>query len=159
MSASETKPVDTTVDVTLPPGVLIVDDIRSIVATISVIVERDGCVAYAASGLEEAARYLEDEKTLQTLRMVFLDIELGAHLGFDVYKIIRAKNCYLPVVFMSGGSYNKLLFPILADDHCASFMAKPFDVATIRLLLRSPLAWGGDVSKLLHGTQQRDAFV
>lgn len=130
-------------------NILVLDDTPEIIRVLDRFARMEGYGSMQAESIGKAYEYLRDEESFASLRMAFLDIEVGTGLGFEIYNAIRVKNPGLPIVIMSGSFYHKLLYPILACDDCVSFLPKPFTMQSIRHLMREPLALGGDMSQLL----------
>jgi len=130
--------------------ILILDDMQEINAIMNRFARLEGFAVHVAESNAQAFDFIRDEHIFSGLRMAFLDVEVGEDLGFEVYNAIRSRSMTLPVIIMSGSSYHKMLYPILAYDACASFLAKPFSMQTIRHLMREPLSWGGDMTKLFQ---------
>ncbi|HMO49679.1 MAG TPA: response regulator [Kiritimatiellia bacterium] len=126
------------------------DDMREILTLVMRFAHMEGYSALAVDNVHDACSQIASDEIFASLRMAFLDIEVGQDLGFEVYNRIRAKSASFPVVIMSGSVYHKTLYPMLAYDNYVSFMPKPFDMRTVRHLMREPSAWGGDVSRLFQ---------
>jgi len=140
-------------------SILVLDDKCEIINIIVGFARMEGFGAFTSGCNAEALQHIFNEEKFAALRMVFLDMEVGADHGLDVYHIIRAKSSTLPIVIMSGSTCHQELNPILTFDVCASFMAKPFESSTVRNLIQDPLAWGGDCSRLIRTAYTFDGSI
>lgn len=81
------------------PKVMVVDDDESILKTTELILEEEGYQAEPCSTGEEAI-----DKTNNDIYAVVLDINMPGLTGLQVFKKIKAKNPYVPIIFHTGST-------------------------------------------------------
>lgn len=114
--------------------ILLVEDDKSIVSTLTEFLTTKGFWVKSASGQKKALEYLEKEK----FDLVLLDVSLSDGNGFSVCSAVKAEY-NIPVIFLtaSGDEYSTVTgFEVGADD----YIAKPFRprelVSRIKNILR-----------------------
>lgn len=81
------------------PKVMVVDDDESILKTTELILKEEGYQAEPCLTGEEAI-----DKTNNDIHAVVLDINMPGLTGLQVFKKIKAKNPYVPIIFHTGSA-------------------------------------------------------
>ena len=79
------------------PKVLVVDDEESVLAMTGLILKEEGYQVEPCSTGEEAI-----DKINKSIHAVVLDINMPGLTGLQVFKKIKAKNPYVPIIFHTG---------------------------------------------------------
>ena len=118
--------------------ILLVEDDRSILTTLTAFLEAEGFAVKTASGQTKALELAAQGQ----FDLVLLDVSLADGNGFAVCKAIKAEYG-LPVIFLtaSGDEFSTVTgFELGADD----YIAKPFRPRELISRIRNVLRWGED---------------
>jgi PAS domain S-box-containing protein len=123
-----------------PSGtVLVVDDEESLRAVIRQILERMGFgeILVAADGVEAVATFLGRSADID---VVLLDLTMPRLDGREVYTAIRRTGARVPIVFTSAYGADQVADLVARGE--ASFVQKPFRIATLREAITAALERG-----------------
>ena len=115
------------------PSILIVDDEKSVLKTLSVLLKRLGRVLTAQTG-KEALDILRSGE----IDLVLLDVRLPDISGMDVLKEIKALDESTMVIMLTAVSDTKTAVQSMKFG-AYDYITKPFDVAELRALLNKAL--------------------
>jgi DNA-binding NarL/FixJ family response regulator len=125
--------------------VLVVDDDADFRAFVRALLEAGGYRVVEAAGADEALNGIEPEPSL-----VVLDVAMSPTSGYEVCRVLRARESDLPILFVSGEQTEPLDrvagLTLGADD----YLVKPFEpgelLARVQALLRRRLPQRGATS-------------
>jgi DNA-binding NarL/FixJ family response regulator len=125
--------------------VLVVDDDADFRAFVRALLEGGGYRVVEAAGADEALNGIEPEPSL-----VVLDVAMSPTSGYEVCRVLRARESDLPILFVSGEQTEPLDrvagLTLGADD----YLVKPFEpgelLARVQALLRRRLPQRGATS-------------
>ena len=113
--------------------ILVADDNRDLVLSISKLLELTGHSVIAAHSAREAVDLLDE---LPNIDLVLSDIRMPGVDGFDLLRVLRHRFPSLPIILMSG-------LPITPDDVVplgASILTKPIDMDELQSLIQQKAA-------------------
>ena len=116
--------------------ILIVDDDRTILEILASRFKRRNFETFTAGSAMEAM----EQAGKSNFDLLILDMNLGGQSGTTVMeRIRRSENRIIPVVFMSGFSYEDVE-ETLQDQSCCDFVEKPLDFQALLEKVDSLLA-------------------
>ena len=136
-----------------PDKLLVVDDTKTIVQLLTMILKKEGYEVYSAASGEEA---LEVLKTVQ-VDTILLDIQMGKGInGFETCKILKAdpKTKNIPVIFLT--AFDDLETKVMGFEvGGADFVSKSFDKIEMITRVKNQI----NIFKLQSGLQRGFAYI
>ena len=123
--------------------ILLVEDDKTIVASLTEFLNNEGYMVRSVSGQAAAMNLLEQESA----DLVLMDVALAEGNGFSACREIKAEYC-IPVIFLtaSGDEFSTVTgFDLGADD----YIAKPFRPRELASRIKNVLRLTGNTGKLV----------
>src|SRR5258706_3026520 len=123
--------------------ILVVDDERSVLGVMELMLKRGGYQVMTAAGAEEALNLLVETPDLSP-DLVLMDFVLPDMNGVELLRRIRDLRPGLPVLYFSAYSEHEELRPALARG--VPYLAKPFTTAQLNARVRQILDGRGGMA-------------
>src|SRR5262245_55359797 len=116
------------------PGVVVIDDDRSVVHLIRAACKQDGVAAHAAETAEEGLELLKREQP----DVLLLDVVLPGVSGLELFERIRRIDPRVPVIFITASGESETAIEAMKLG-ALDFLLKPLDVTRVRELIGQAL--------------------
>lgn len=117
----------------IKPTILIVDDEKRLLASLSLLLEKNFNILTASNGKKGLSLFNENH-----ISLILLDIDLPAMNGLDLLQRVRASDKYVKVIMMTGKSTHDWAKQC-ADLSVQGYLDKPFDVSRLMAKIKETL--------------------
>ncbi len=125
----------------LQKKILVVDDNKGIRSFLKALLTPEGykvfLISNAFDAIDTASQFMPD--------LIIMDLKMPCLSGLEALYYFKRSMPDIPIILLSGYSNMELLEKVLAIDPCIVFVRKPFDLVSIRELVREKLR-GSDIS-------------
>jgi DNA-binding NtrC family response regulator len=135
--------------------ILVVDDARSTLRALEVLLRREGYTVLTAVSGEEGLSHIEQ----QEVDLLLCDVKMPTMDGLTVLRQVKAQDVGLAVVMMSGHGDIATAVSAMKEGAC-DYLVKPFGEEEVRRVVQKALAMRGLlVENLLLKRQVREQFA
>jgi len=109
------------------PGIVVVDDERSVRTGLSNLLESDG---YSTQVFESAEALLNDDAAIRDAALFIIDVELKGMSGFELFKALGERLEKPPGIIISGNGDDNMMWCAMTLGAIA-FLPKPINIDTL----------------------------